>query len=118
MHDRKPFEEGKGGRLADAIGSREEMIQEARRRHRSDDVALFPSEHPRQKMSRDKNMRHHIDVPDALPLIIGCLWTTSDRDPRVRPEKAVAASRRFNMRDGWRNVVLLGDIQPTDVCPG
>ena len=106
VHDGEPFEEGKGGRLADPVGSCEEMVQEARGGHRSDDVALFPSEHPRQKVPRDQDMRHHVDVPDALPLIIGCLGTTSDCDPRVRTENVDAAMCRFDMRDEAMDVRL------------
>src|SRR6266436_3467573 len=51
-------------------------------------------------------MRHDVDVPDALPLIIRCLRPSCHRDSRVGTENIDPAVSRLDARDQLLNVGL------------
>ena len=56
--------------LARRIDRRPDLTQQPRCRHRVEEIPRLPRDHPRQRVTRRVNMRHHIDAPRQLPVLI------------------------------------------------
>ena len=82
------------------------MVQEAGRGDRADDVAVMPGEHPGQKVSCDQDMRHDVDIPDVLPLIIRGFGASCHRDSCVGTENIDPPMSRFDLRDETLDIRL------------
>ena len=54
-------------------------------------------EHAGQHVARDEDVRHHVDLPYALPIAVIRLWTAANCDARVRTEKVDLTMRRLDL---------------------
>src|SRR5438132_672764 len=95
------------------------MVQQSSRGHSSDEVALFACQHAGHHVARDEDMGHHIDLPDALPVVVLSLWAAAHSDARVRAEDVDATVRLVYLLDQSHDVSLARDVPfdrgPTDL---
>src|ERR1700716_3528049 len=83
MRDRQPFKERKGRCLRHSVRGGEDMIEETGGGDCAEQISLAALEHSRQRVARNENVAHQVNVPNALPLIGWRLGTTTDRDAGV-----------------------------------
>src|SRR2546425_9543072 len=86
------------------------MVQQSSRGHSPDEVALFACQHAGQHVARDVDMGHHIDLPDALPVVVLSLWSAAHTDARVRAEDVDATVRLVHLLDQSHDVSLARDV--------
>jgi hypothetical protein len=61
-------------------------------------------------MARDEDVAHQVDIPDALPLIVGRFRSTTDGDPGVGAENVDPAALRLHHVDELLHIRLAGHV--------
>ncbi len=93
VHDREPLEKGEGCCLGHTVRRGKEMVQQPGGRNGAEDVTLSPRQHAWQDVAGDKDVCHHVDFPDALPVAVGRFGTAAHRDAGVGAEDVDATVR-------------------------
>ena len=85
--DGEPFGETHGRVLGDRIRRRADLRQQPGGGRGVEQIATAARDHPRHQVARREDMRHQVDVPDPLPLIVGDLGSARDRYSGVGAEQ-------------------------------
>src|SRR5260370_42438302 len=110
MCDRQPLEERERRRFRHSVWSCADVVEQARRGHRADEVTLLALEHAGQAVPRRENVRHHTHVPYALPVSGGRFGSATNSDAGVGTEEVDAHVRRLSFIHKVRELVLTGDL--------
>src|SRR5438445_12802870 len=86
------------------------LVQQSSRGHGSEQVALLASEHAGEHVSRNVHVGHHVHLPDALPVIVDCLWTAAHPYACVRAEDVDATMNVLDLLDQTHDVGLTRDV--------
>src|SRR5450759_3891544 len=110
VRDRQPLEKRKGRCLRDAVWGCENVVEQTGGGNRAEEIALASLQHAWQHVTRNEDMAHQVDVPDTLPLIVGCLRPAADGDPCVGAEDVDPASLRLHLVDELLHVTFTGHV--------
>src|SRR5712692_2544420 len=110
MRDRKPLEERERRRFRHSVWSCEDVVEQARRGHRAEEVTLLALEHAGQDVPRREHVRHHIHVPYALPVSGGRFGPATNSDAGVGAEEIDAPVRGLSFIHKVGDLVLTGDV--------
>ena len=79
----QPFRQSHGGVFAHPIGRIADLIKQPCGRGGIEQIPVPPRRHPRQQMARRPDMRHDVDLPGSLPVIIGHLDAAANTDAGI-----------------------------------
>ena len=110
MGDGEPLEKGERRRFRRSVWRREHVIQQCCRRDRADEVSLMAREHSWEHMPCDQYVRHHVDVPDVLPVFVRSLGTSAYGDAGVGADDVDPSICGLGLCDHRAHRRLIGDI--------
>src|SRR5215475_5434191 len=96
--------------LADRVWRRADLREQPRRRDGLDQIAFLARQHLRQYRARRIDMAHHIDVPAALPVLVGRLRPPRGADTCVGTEDVNLAYRVGDGIDQVLDVFLIRHV--------
>lgn len=107
------FGEGYGGGLGDGVRRCADLTQKTGRRCGANDVAFAAGQHPGQDRTGRVNMGHEVDLPDLLPIFVGCggrAFGIVVENARVGEEEVDVAKLALGAFDNFDVVVFLGHV--------
>jgi hypothetical protein len=108
--DGQPFRESDRGVLGHRVGRRSDLRQQPGGRSRVEQVAAAAFDHARNQVARRVHMGHQIDVPVALPVIVGHLGSARDRDAGIGAEQVDRAVLALDALYEAPDIVLDGHV--------
>jgi hypothetical protein len=86
------------------------MVEQPRGRDGADQVALASRQHRGQRVAGDVDVRHHIDLPNALPIAVRGLGSAANRDAGVGAQHVDASLRGLDLLDESAHFVFTRNV--------
>ena len=119
--NRQPFGKCHRRVLGDGIRRRANLRQQSGRGCRLQEITFAGGEHHRQDRARRVDVRHQVDLPDALPLVVrGRVERSRNGNARIRAEQIDAPVRIDGGSHDAGHIRLETDVGPdghaADLC--